>query len=182
MRVGGTMLGITLLQVAAQIAAVYFGARTAMAVGRDIRGAIFTRVQDFSTRELGHFGAPSLITRTTNDVQQIQMLVLLSFTLMVSAPIMCVGGIILALRQDVPLSGLLLVIVPVLVGIVGMIIVRMRPLFRTMQVRIDGINRVVREQISGIRVIRAFVRDEPERQRFAAANAELRDVSLAVGK
>jgi ATP-binding cassette, subfamily B, multidrug efflux pump len=182
MRVGGTMLGITLLQVAAQIAAVYFGARTAMAVGRDIRGAIFTRVQDFSTRELGQFGAPSLITRTTNDVMQVQMLVLLTFTLMVSAPIMCVGGVVLALRQDVPLSGLLLVIVPVLVGVVSVIIIRMRPLFRSMQVRIDKVNRVMREQITGIRVIRAFVRDEPERVRYGAANEELTEVSLRVGK
>jgi ATP-binding cassette subfamily B multidrug efflux pump len=182
MRIGGGMLGITLLQIAAQIAAVYFGARTAMAVGRDIRAGIFARVQDFSTRELGQFGAPSLITRTTNDVQQIQMLVLLTFTLMVSAPIMCVGGVVLALRQDVPLSGLLLVIVPVLVAVVGVLIVRMRPLFRTMQVRIDKVNRVMREQIAGIRVIRAFVRDERERARYGGANAELTDVSLRVGQ
>jgi ATP-binding cassette, subfamily B, multidrug efflux pump len=182
MRIGAFMLAITLAQIVCAIVAVYFGARTAMALGRDVRAAIFHRVQDFSTQELGHFGAPSLITRTTNDVQQVQMLVLLSFTLMVSAPIMCVGGVILALRQDIPLSGLLLVIVPVLIGIVSMIIVRMRPLFRTMQVRIDGINRVVREQITGIRVIRAFVRDDHERQRFASANTELMDVSLAVGK
>ena len=182
MRTGGLMLAVTLAQIACSIVAVYFGARTAMALGRDVRAAVFHRVQDFSTQELGQFGAPSLITRTTNDVQQVQMLVLLSFTLMVSAPIMCVGGIVMALRQDIPLSGLLLVIVPVLVGIVGMIIVRMRPLFRTMQVRIDRINRVVREQITGIRVIRAFVRDEHERQRFEVANTELMDVSLRVGR
>jgi ATP-binding cassette subfamily B multidrug efflux pump len=182
MRVGGGMLGITLLQIAAQIAAVYFGARTAMAVGRDVRAGIFARVQEFSTREVGQFGAPSLITRTTNDVQQVQMLVLLTFTLMVSAPIMCVGGVILALRQDVPLSGLLLVIVPALVIVVSILIVRMRPLFRSMQVRIDKVNRVMREQISGIRVIRAFVRDERERERYGGANDELTDVSLRVGK
>ena len=182
MRVGGGMLGITLAQVAAQIIAVYFGARTAMAVGRDVRGAIFHRVQSFSAREVGQFGAPSLITRTTNDVQQVQMLVLLTFTLMVSAPIMCVGGIILALRQDVPLSGLILVIVPVLVLVVSQIIVRMRPLFRSMQVRIDKVNRVMREQIAGIRVIRAFVRDERERDRYGEANDELTDVSLRTGK
>jgi ATP-binding cassette subfamily B protein len=131
---------------------------------------------------VGHFGAPSLITRTTNDVQQVQMLVLLTFTLMVAAPIMCVGGIVLALRQDVPLSGLLLVVLPALIGSVALIISRMRPKFRTMQVRIDGLNRVLREQISGIRVIRAFVRDERERTRFAGANAELQDVSVRVGK
>ncbi|MEV6630915.1 ABC transporter ATP-binding protein [Actinoplanes sp. NPDC051470] len=182
MMVGGEMLGITLLQIAAQIVAVYFGARTAMAVGRDIRGAIFDRVQEFSAREVGQFGAPSLITRTTNDVQQVQMLVLLTFTLMVSAPIMCLGGILLALHQDVPLSGLILVIVPILILLVGLIIRAMRPLFRTLQVKIDNINRVMREQITGIRVIRAFVRDDREQQRYHDANAEVTDVALRVGK
>ena len=182
MRIGGWMLAITLLQIAAQVVAVYFGAKTAMAVGRDIRGAIFSRVQRFSAREVGQFGAPSLITRTTNDVQQVQMLVLLTFTLMVSAPIMCFGGVVLALRQDVPLSGLILVVVPILVLLVGLIITRMRPLFRSMQKRIDRINRVMREQIAGIRVIRAFVRDDVEQARYGEANAELTDVSLRVGK
>jgi ATP-binding cassette, subfamily B, multidrug efflux pump len=181
-RVGGGMLAVTLLQIGCSIAAVYFGARTATALGRDVRSAVFVRVMDFSAREVGHFGAPSLITRTTNDVLQVQMLVLLTFTLMVSAPIMCFGGVIMALRQDVPLSGLLLVIVPVLVGIVAVLITRMRPLFRAMQVRIDTVNRVLREQITGIRVIRAFVRDEHERTRFAAANTDLTDVSLRVGR
>ena len=182
MRVGMVMLGITLLQIAAQVVAVYFGARTAMAVGRDVREAIFARVQKFSAREVGQFGAPSLITRITNDVQQVQMLVLLTFTLMVSAPIMCFGGIALALHQDVPLSLLILVVVPILIGLISMIIVRMRPLFRSMQTRIDRINTVMREQITGIRVIRAFVRDETERQRYGVANDELTDVSLRVGK
>jgi ATP-binding cassette, subfamily B, multidrug efflux pump len=182
MRIGGVMLGITLLQIAAQIVAVYFGARTAMAVGRDVRAAIFGRVQEFSTREVGQFGAPSLITRTTNDVQQVQMLVLLTFTLMVSAPIMCVGGVVLALRQDVPLSSLILVIVPILIIVVGFIITRMRPLFRSMQVKIDRVNRVMREQIAGIRVIRAFVRDERESVRYGVANDELTDVSLRTGR
>jgi ATP-binding cassette, subfamily B, multidrug efflux pump len=181
-RTGGFMLTVTLGQIACSIVAVYFGARTSMAFGRDVRAAIFNQVQDFSAQEVGHFGAPSLITRITNDVQQVQMLALLSFTLMVSAPIMCVGGIIMALRQDVPLSALLLVIVPVLIGIVALIVMRMRPLFRTMQKRIDRINRILREQITGIRVIRAFVRDTHERERFEAANVELRDVSLAVGR
>ncbi|HWS34148.1 MAG TPA: ABC transporter permease, partial [Actinoplanes sp.] len=166
MQVGAGMLGMTLLQIAAQIVAVYFGARTAMAVGRDLRSSIFSRVQSFSAREVGQFGAPSLITRTTNDVQQIQMLVLLTFTLMVSAPIMCVGGIVLALREDAPLSGLLLVVVPVLVTVIGLIIARMRPLFRSMQERIDRVNQVMREQITGIRVIRAFVREDTEARRF----------------
>jgi ATP-binding cassette subfamily B protein len=180
--IGGSMLGITLLQIAAQIVAVYFGARTAMAVGRDIRGAIFSRVQQFSTREVGQFGAPTLITRTTNDVQQVQMLVLLTFTLMVSAPIMCVGGIVLALNQDVPLSSLILVIVPLLVIVVTLIIRRMRPLFRSMQKKIDRVNTVMREQISGIRVIRAFVRDDREQARYGRANDELTDVSLRTGR
>jgi ATP-binding cassette subfamily B protein len=153
-----------------------------MALGRDIRRSIFTRVQLFSAREVGQFGAPSLITRTTNDVQQVQMLVLLTFTLMVAAPIMCVGGIILALRQDVPLSALLLVVLPVLIGSVGLIIIRMRPQFRTMQTRIDTVNRILREQITGIRVIRAFVRDDREQRRFAGANGDLMAVSQRVGK
>ncbi|MFI5936312.1 ABC transporter ATP-binding protein [Actinoplanes sp. NPDC051494] len=182
MRVGVEMLGITLVQIVAQIAAVYFGARTAMAVGRDLREAIFTRVMSFSAREVGQFGAPSLITRTTNDVQQVQMLVLMTFLLMVSAPIMCVGGILLALHQDAPLSALLLVIVPLLVAVVLTLTSIMRPLFRSMQVRIDKVNRVMREQITGIRVIRAFVRDEREHARFGAANDELTDVSLRVGR
>jgi ATP-binding cassette subfamily B multidrug efflux pump len=182
MKIGAGMLGITVLQIAAQIVAVYFGARTAMAVGRDIRGAIFSRVQEFSAREVGQFGAPSLITRTTNDVQQVQMLVLLTFTLLVSAPIMCVGGIVLALNQNVPLSSLILVIVPILVIVVTLIIRRMRPLFRKMQKRIDQVNRIMREQITGIRVIRAFVRDDRERARYEVANDSLTDVSLRTGR
>jgi ATP-binding cassette, subfamily B, multidrug efflux pump len=182
MHTGGVMLAITVVQILGSIGAVYFGARTSMALGRDVRMAIFDRVQDFSAREVGHFGTPSLITRTTNDVQQVQMLALLSFTLMVSAPIMAVGGVLLALDQDVPLSSLLLVIVPLLAIVVALIISRMRPLFRLMQTRLDGINRVLREQISGVRVIRAFVRDPGERRRFGGANTELMDVSLGVGR
>jgi ATP-binding cassette subfamily B protein len=182
MRIGGVMMAVTLVQIVCSIAAVYFGARTAMAVGRDVRSGIFNQVQQFSAQEVGHFGAPSLITRTTNDVQQVQMVVLMTFTLMVAAPIMCVGGILLALRQDVPLSSSLLVIVPILILAVGAIIMRMRPLFRLMQVRIDRINQVVREQITGIRVIRAFVRDKQEQDRYGEANTELTDVSLALGR
>jgi ATP-binding cassette, subfamily B, multidrug efflux pump len=181
-RTGGVMIAVTIVQILSAVGAVYFGARTAMAMGRDVRAAVFTRVQDFSARDVARFGTPSLITRTTNDVQQVQMLALMSFTLMVSAPIMCVGGIVLALNQDVPLSSLLLVAVPVLGVIVGLIIARMRPLFRAMQDRIDQINRVVREQITGVRVVRAFVRDEVEQQRFAGASTELMDVSLGVGR
>ncbi|MEU5262722.1 ABC transporter ATP-binding protein [Amycolatopsis sp. NPDC021455] len=182
LRIGAMMLAVTLAQIAGSIGAVYFGARTAMAVGRDIRAGVFHRVQDFSAREVGQFGTPSLITRTTNDVQQVQMLVLMTLTLMVSAPIMCVGGIILALNLDVPLSSLLLVIVPVLAVAVGTIIAKMRPAFRLMQVRIDRINQIMREQIMGIRVIRAFVRDSHERKRFDVANDELLTVSLRVGR
>jgi ATP-binding cassette subfamily B protein len=182
LRVGGVMLAISLVQLIASIGGVFYGARTAMSAGRDIRAAVFARVQTFSAREVGQFGAPSLITRTTNDVQQVQMLALMTFTLMVMAPIMCVGGIIMALRQDVELSSLLIIVVPVLVVCVFLIIRRMRPLFRSMQVRIDKINRILREQITGIRVIRAFVRDRHEYERFASANAELRTVGLGTGR
>jgi ATP-binding cassette subfamily B protein len=182
LRTGGVMLVVTLVQISCSIGAVYFGARTAMALGRDVRSAVFDKVQSFSAREVGRFGTPSLITRTTNDVQQIQMLALMTFTLVVSAPIMCVGGILMALNQDVPLSSLLLVIVPVLAVVIGLIISRMRPLFRLMQERIDQINRVLREQITGVRVIRAFVRDEREQERFAGANTELLDVSVGIGR
>jgi len=160
---GALMVGISLAQVVCNMGAVYFGARTASAVGRDIRAAVFDRVQSFSAREVGHFGAPSLITRTTNDVQQVQMLALMTFTLLVSAPIMCVGGIILALGLDVPLSSVLIAVVPVLGISVTVIVRRLRPLFRKMQVRLDTVNRVLREQITGNRVIRAFVRDDYEK-------------------
>jgi len=182
LRTGAFMLAVAFVQIVCSVGAVYFGAHTAMAVGRDMRLAVFKQVQDFSAREVGHFGAPSLITRTTNDVQQVQMLALMTFTLMVSAPIMCVGGIILALRQDVRLSALLLVAVPALGIIVTAIISRMRPLFRQMQERIDEIARVLREQISGVRVIRAFVREGRERDRFAVANTALFSVSLGTGR
>ncbi|MFF8502039.1 ABC transporter ATP-binding protein [Streptomyces anulatus] len=179
---GGLMIAVSVLQVLCNVGAVYYGARTASALGRDVRAAVFDRVQSFSARELGRFGAPSLITRTTNDVQQIQMLVLLAFTLMVSAPIMCVGGIIMALGLDVPLSAVLLAVVPVLGVSVGLIVRKMGPLFRTMQERLDGVNRVLREQITGNRVIRAFVRDGYEEKRFRGANTELTDVSVATGR
>ncbi|MEU8686066.1 ABC transporter ATP-binding protein [Streptomyces sp. NPDC048611] len=182
LRIGGFMAVVTLLQIVCAVGAVYFGARTAMALGRDIRAAVFDRVQSFSAREMAAFGAPSLITRTTNDVQQVQMLVLMTFTMMVSAPIMCIGGVLMALNQDVPLSGLLLVIVPVLGTLVSLIVRRMRPLFRGVQERIDTVNRVLREQITGIRVIRAFVRDRHERERFAGANTGLYEMSLRVGR
>jgi ATP-binding cassette, subfamily B, multidrug efflux pump len=179
---GGWMLLVTLVQIACSIAAVYFGALAAMAFGRDVRSAIFHRVGTFSGREVAQFGAPSLITRSTNDVQQVQMLVLLTCTLMIAAPIMCVGGIIMALRQDVGLSWLMAVSIPVLVVAIGLIVVRMVPLFRAMQVRIDAVNRVLREQLSGIRVVRAFVRERHEAERFGVANAELTSTALRAGR
>ena len=179
---GGWMLAITLAQIVCAIGAIYFGAQVAMALGRDVRQSIFSRVLRFSDREVTRFGTASLITRTTNDVQQVQMLALMTFTLLLSAPIMCVGGIILALNQNVPLSSLLLIAVPLLAVILGLIIRRMRPLFRAMQERLDGINQVLREQITGVRVIRAFVRDPQERERFDRSSNELFDVSLGAGK
>ncbi len=179
---GGWMLAVTLLQVACSITAVYFGARTAMSFGRDLRGAIFRRVGTFSAREVALFGAPSLITRNTNDVQQVQMLVVMTCTMMIAAPIMCVGGIIMALRQDIGLSWLLGVSVPVLAIAIGLIIRRMVPQFRLMQTRIDAVNGVLREQISGIRVVRAFVREPVEVKRFGAANSELTSTALRAGR
>ena len=182
MRTGGWMLAVSLLQVVCAVVAVYFGARAAMAFGRDVREGLFTRVQDFSAQEVGHFGAASLITRTTNDIQQVQMVVLLTFTMMIMAPIMMVGGVVMALREDVALSRLLLVLVPVLGIAIGLIVSRMVPYFRAMQKRIDRINAVLREQITGLRVIRAFVRERRESERFAVANSALFDTSVRVGR
>ena len=182
LRVGGVMLAISLLQVASAIVAVYFGARAATALGRDVRGALFTHVQSFSAQEVARFGAPSLITRTTNDVQQVQMVLLFGLTLMVVAPIMLVGGVAMALREDVSLSALLLVAVPVLAVTIGLLVRRMVPHFRVMQKRIDRINGVLREQIAGVRVIRAFVRERRESERFDAANTDLMETSLRVGR
>ena len=180
--VGGVMLLISLGQVVCAIIAVYFGARTAMSLGRDLRSAVFARVGTFSEREVSHFGAPSLITRSTNDVQQVQLLVLLTCTLLVSAPILSIGGIIAALRLDLPLSGIFVVSIPVLLIAVGLIISRMVPLFRSMQVRIDTVNRVLREQLAGIRVVRAFVREDVEVARFARANADVTEVAVRAGR
>ncbi|GAA4567236.1 ABC transporter ATP-binding protein [Micromonospora coerulea] len=182
MRTGGWMLVVSLLQIACSIAAVYLGARTAMGFGRDVRGAIFEHVNRFSAREVARFGAPSLITRNTNDVQQVQMLVLMSCTMLVAAPIMCVGGVVMALREDLGLSWLMVVSVPVLAIALGLIIRRMVPGFREMQTRIDVVNRVLREQITGIRVVRAFVREPYETQRFGVANDDLTATALRVGR
>ena len=182
LRTGGVMLLITLGQIVCAIIAVYFGAKAAMAVGRDLRGAVFTRVGSFSEQEVTKFGAPSLITRSTNDVQQVQMLVLTTCTLLVSAPILSIGGVIMAIRQDLELSWLIAVSVPVLLVAVGLIIVRMVPLFRKMQIRIDTVNRVLREQLTGIRVVRAFVREDVETARFDTANRDVTEVALSSGR
>ncbi|HTZ43798.1 MAG TPA: ABC transporter ATP-binding protein [Jatrophihabitans sp.] len=179
---GGVMLTVTLVQIACSVAAVYFGARTAMAFGRDVRAAIFHQVGTFSAREVNSLGAPSLITRNTNDVQQVQMLVLMTCTLLIAAPIMCVGGVIMAVRQNVRLSLLLVVALPVLIGAISLIISRMIGGFGQLQKRIDTINRVLREQITGVRVVRAFVREPYETKRFSDANAELTGTALTLGR
>ena len=182
LRHGGLMLAISLGQICCSVAAVWFSSRTAMAFGRDLRANIFNRVGSFSAREVQHFGAPSLITRETNDVQQVQMLVLMSCTFMVSAPIMMVGGIVMAMREDVGLSWLIAVAVPVLAVSIGFIVSRMVPNFRVMQERIDEVNRLLREQITGVRVVRAFVRERHEAERFAGANDQLTDVAVRAGR
>jgi ATP-binding cassette subfamily B multidrug efflux pump len=181
-RTGGVMLLITFVQVVFAIAAVFYGARVAMAFGRDVRGALFHRVTNFSAQDVASYGAPSLITRITNDVTQVQILVLMSCTLLVAAPITIVGGVIFAVREDGPLSLLLLVSIPVLVICVGLVIIRMVPQFQVMQDRIDRINEVLREQITGIRVVRAFVREPDEAKRFGAANDDLTLTSLRAGR
>jgi ATP-binding cassette subfamily B protein len=182
LHVGALMLAVSVAQIVCSVIAVYFGARTAMGSGRDLRGAIFHRVGRYSAREVAHFGAPSLITRTTNDVQQVQMLVLMGCTMMIAAPIMCVGGIIMALRQNIGLSWIVAVSVPVLAVSIGLIIRKMVPQFRLMQERIDGVNRVLREQITGVRVVRAFVREPIETERFGESNDELTLTSLRAGR
>ncbi|MHA7304658.1 ABC transporter ATP-binding protein [Arthrobacter sp. TMN-49] len=179
---GGWMLAITAGQVVCAIAATYLSARLAMGVGRQIRRDLFNKVETFSSQEVGNIGAPSLITRTTNDVQQVQMLTLMSFTMMVIAPIMCIGGIVLAMAQDVPLSGLLLVILPVLIVAIGLIVRILVPTFRKVQKQLDDINGVLREQITGISVIRAFGRRDYEAERFATANGALTASQLRAGR
>lgn len=181
-RTGLVMLGVSLVQIAAQIAAAYVASRTAMSFGRDLRAAVFHRVLGFSSREVNRFGAPSLITRTTNDVQQIQQLVLMTAMIIVSTPIMMVGGVVMALREDVGLSWLIVVAVIALGGIIGAIITQTLPLFGRVQGLTDRLNRIMREQISGLRVIRAFVREPFEAVRFAEANRELADTSIAIGR
>lgn len=181
-RTGLLMLGFSVVQVLAQVGAVWAGANTSMQFGRDVRAAVFGRALVFSQQELGRFGAPSLITRTTNDVQQVQMLVHMTCIMLIGAPITMAGGVFMAVREDFGLTWIILVAVVILgVGIV-LLITFMGPLFQVMQKRIDNLNRVLREQITGIRVVRAFVREEHEAKRFDVANAELTDTTLKVGR
>ncbi|MBM7458602.1 ABC transporter ATP-binding protein [Rhodococcus coprophilus] len=182
LRTGLLMLAISAVEIGASVGAVYFAARAAMSFGRDVRLAVVQRVGEFSAREFGTFGAASLITRNTNDVQQVQMLVLMTCTIVVTSPIMAIGGIFMALREDPGTSLVLVVAVPVLVFTMVSLILLMLPGFRVMQKRIDGVNRVLREQITGIRVVRAFVRDETERARFERANDDLTATALRVGR
>ena len=181
-RLGGYMLLVSLLQIGAQVGAIWFGAKAAMSYGRDLREAIFEHGLRFSGREIALFGAPTLITRNTNDVQQVQMLVLMTATMIVSAPLTAIGGIVMALREDVGLSWLILVAVVALGTIIGVLVTQMTPLFQAQQKRIDTLNRVLREQISGLRVIRAFVREPTEAARFDRANADLTDTATRVGR
>ena len=181
-RLGGVMLAVSVVQIVCSVGAAWFGARTATAFGRDLRRDLFQRVGTFSTREVQEIGAPSLITRTTNDVQQVQMLVVMTCLIAVSSPIMMVGGVLMALREDLGLGWILAVVVPALFLSVGFVISRMVPSFRAMQSRIDEVNRVLREQIAGIRVVRAFVRERHETERFAVANDELTDVAVRAGR
>ncbi len=181
-RTGTLMLAVSFVQILCSASAVYVGARTAMSFGRDLRAAVFHQVGTFSSREVQLLGAPSLITRNTNDVQQVQMLVLMTSTMMVAAPIMMVGGVLMAMREDLGLSWLLAVCVPLLFAAVAVIISQMVPGFRLMQTRIDNVNRILREQITGIRVVRAFVREPYETRRFGTANTELTAVALTTGR
>ena len=181
-RTGLLMLGVTLVQILFATSAVYFGARMAMGFGRDVRHNLFHQVTGYSAREVNQFGPSSLITRITNDVQQVQMLVVMGATMLVAAPLTMIGGVFMALREDVGLSAMLLVSVPALVISIGFVVVRMVPQFRVMQVRIDSVNRILREQIIGIRVVRAFVREPDEVERFDRANADLTATSLRAGR
>jgi ATP-binding cassette, subfamily B, multidrug efflux pump len=182
LKTGAVMLGVTLIYVIAAVASVYFGSRTSMALGRDTRSALFRRVQGFSQAEINRFGPPSLITRTTNDVQQVQMVTLMMLNMVLQAPIMAIGGVIMALRLDVPLSAVILVAIPIMAVFIGLVIRKAMPLFMSMQKKIDRINQVTREFLSGVRVIRAFDRTGYEEQRFDEANVDLTQTTLATGR
>ena len=179
---GGFMLVVTFALMVAAIVGVYFSARIAMGFGRDVRSAIFRKVETFSQVEVNRFGTASLITRNTNDVQQVQHVVLMALNMMISAPILTVGGLIMALRQDVPLSGILLVIIPIMAVLIGVVMSRAIPLFQAMQTKLDRINLVMRETLSGVRVIRAFVRTGHEERRFDEASLDLMDTGLRVNR
>lgn len=180
-RTGGIMLVVAFIQVATAIGAVYFGAKTSMSVGRDIRQSVFEKVSTFSAQDVNKFGAATLITRGTNDVQQVQMLTLMALNFMITAPIMSIGGVVMAIREDPGLSWLVWVAVPLVLVVVGILVIKLMPLFRDMQKRIDGINGVLREQITGIRVVRAFVREQHETERYADANQKLTILGVKVG-
>ncbi len=180
-RLGGLMFAVTALQVLCAVGAIYFGSRAGMGLGRDLRSAVFHQVTTFSEHETARFGAPSLLTRTTNDVRQIQFLVQIGCTVLIVAPIMCVGGVVMAIHQDAGLSWILLVSVPVLVVANYWIISNTLPLFRSMQGLIDNINRVMREQLSGVRVVRAFAREPFECERFDEANVALSNTAQSAG-
>jgi ATP-binding cassette subfamily B multidrug efflux pump len=182
LRVGGLMLLVAAVLAVTSIISVYWGAQIAMGLGRDVRSAIFRKVETFSQVEVNKFGPPSLITRNTNDVQQVQTVVFMALTLMVSAPILVIGGIIMALRQDVPLSGLLVVVLPLMVAFIGFVMSRAIPLFQAMQVKLDRLNQVLRETLSGVRVIRAFVRTRREEERFDDASGDLFRTALRVNR
>jgi ATP-binding cassette subfamily B protein len=182
LRTGGYMLLVTFALMLGSFVTVFFSARVAMGLGRDIRDAIFRKVETFSQVEVNHFGAASLITRNTNDVQQVQQVSLMVMVMMLSAPMMIIGGVIMALRQDVPLTGILFVIIPILIIVVGIVMSRAIPLFQAMQKKIDRINLVMRETLSGVRVIRAFVRTRHEEQRFDDANSDLMVTALSVNR
>jgi ATP-binding cassette, subfamily B, multidrug efflux pump len=181
-RTGAVMLGVTLIYAVTAIASVYFGSRTSMALGRDTRSNLFRRVQGFSQAEINRFGPPSLITRTTNDVQQVQMVTLMMLNVVLQAPMMAIGGVIMALRLNVPLSAVILVAIPIMGAFIGLVIRRATPLFMSMQKKIDRINQVTREFLSGVRVIRAFDRTVYEEKRFDEANMDLTDTTLATGR
>jgi ATP-binding cassette, subfamily B, multidrug efflux pump len=180
--VGSAMLLVTLGLAAVSILSVYLGAKTSMAFGRDLRAAIFRRVTSFAQTEVNTFGTPSLITRNTNDVQQLQQVVMMALNMMILSPMMAIGGVIMAIRQDVPLSSLLIVVLPLMAAFIGVMLGRAMPLFKAMQVKIDRINQVMRESLSGVRVIRAFMRNDLERSKFSAANIDLTDTTTRVNR
>ncbi len=182
LRQGGFMLLVSVLVLLLMIGATYFSSKTAMSLGRDLRKSIFSKVSGFSQTDIDKFGTPSLITRTTNDVQQIQQVVMMFLNIMASAPIMLIGGVIMAIRQDAPLSLSIAVIVPVLVIVAGVLMVKTMPLFKSMQKKLDRLNQVVREKLSGVRVIRAFIRTDFEEKRYDEANLDLTKTSMRVNR